>query len=62
MVNWLILVTLKNVKNFLILYLEYKMDLLNRFTLNLVLDILPDGVLSTLSNQSKLVNNLIYYD
>ena len=38
------------------------MDLLNRFTLIQFLDILPDGVLSTLSNQSQLVNDLIYYD
>ena len=35
---------------------------MNRFTLNLYLDILPDSIVSTLSNQSKLVNNLVYYD
>ena len=38
------------------------MDLLNIFALNLFIDILPDGVLSTLSTNSKLVNNLVYYD
>ena len=38
------------------------MNLLNTFTLNLFLDILPDGTLSTLSTNFKLINNLIYYD
>ena len=38
------------------------MDLLNRFTLNYFLDVLPDGVVSILSTKSLLVNNLIYYD
>ena len=38
------------------------MDLLNRFTLNDFLDVLPDGVVSILSTNSQLVNNLVYYD
>ena len=38
------------------------MDLLNRFTLNDFIDILPDGVVSILSTNSQLVNNLVYYD
>ena len=38
------------------------MDLLNIFSLKLFVDILPDGVVSTLSNNFKLVNNLVYYD
>ena len=38
------------------------MDLLNIFTFNYFLDILPDGVVSILSTKSLLVNNLIYYD
>ena len=38
------------------------MELLNRFTLNDFIDVLPDGVVSILSTQSQLVNNLVYYD
>ena len=38
------------------------MDLLNRFNVNLFIDILPDGILSILSNQYKLINDLVYYD
>ena len=40
------------------------MELLNRFTLNDFLDRfpVPDGVVSILSTNSQLVNNLVYYD
>ena len=38
------------------------MDLLSYNSVELLVESLPDGVISTLSNQSRYINNIVYFD